>query len=105
MDTNQKLLDELKRDWDDRPENTHRIRLHVEEYNLSDSIVSNKSAVFKNVVDKFKHREEARWCVQNQVELKFAYDHDVRHWFHVAVVYCDLTDQQYADYALRFMYL
>lgn len=96
---------EVEHQWQARPEATHRVRLHIEEYNLTDSIVSNKTAVFKNVLDKFKHKDEAVWCIQNKIELKFAYDHDIRHWFHVAIIYCDLTADQYSDYILRFMYV
>lgn len=96
---------EIEHQWQTRPPATHRVRLHVEEYNLTDDIVSSKTAVFKNVLSKFKHTNLAQWCIDNQVELKFQYDHDIRHWFHVAVIYCDLTEDQYSDYILRFMYL
>ena len=103
--TSMDYQNDTKYQWENRPEHTHRVRLHIEEYNLTDNIVSNKNAVFKNVLDKFKHTNIARWCIDNQVELKFTYDHDIRHWFHVAVIYCDLNETQYSDYILRFMYL
>mgnify|MGYP006148896205 FL=1 len=86
---------------------THRVRFLVETLDHKECDGLTSSEIFWKIADKFKETEEARWVDDNNITLKMLQEETDQIWVkhpisNVAVIYGDLTAQEYMAYSLKF---
>lgn len=86
---------------------THRVRFLVESLDHKECDGLTSSEIFWKIADKFKETEEARWVDDNNITLKMLQEETDQIWVkhpisNVAVIYGDLTAQEYMAYSLKF---
>ena len=86
---------------------THRVRFLVESLDPKECNRLTSSEIFWKIADKFKETEEARWVDDNNITLKMLQEETDQIWVkhpisNVAVIYGDLTAQEYMAYSLKF---
>ena len=92
----------LKRQWQSKAEGTHRVRFFTHMIDMDRMLTDSKVKKFHQVADEFKKTDQYRWVEDNDVNLKWMED-DVHFAYSKQVIlYGDLTEAQYVDYALRF---
>ena len=86
---------------------THRVRFLVESLDHKECDGLTSSEIFWKIADKFKETEQARWVDDNNITLKMLQEETDQIWVklpisNVAVIYGDLTAQEYMAYSLKF---
>lgn len=88
--------------WTARPENSHRVRFFTHMIDMDRMLTESKVKKFHQVADEFKKTDQYQWVEDNNINLKWMED-DVHFAYSKQVIlYGDLTEAQYVDYALRF---
>jgi hypothetical protein len=82
--------------------NTHRVRFFSIGLNAEKTYTMPKVEKFNMVVNEFKQQPQYLWVEENDVKLNWMEDDDTMAWYKQIIIYGDLTESQYVDYALRF---
>jgi hypothetical protein len=91
-----------KHQWQSKLEGTHRVRFFTHMIDMDRMLSDSKVKKFHQVANEFKKTDQYQWVEDNDINLKWMED-DVHFAYSKQVIlYGDLTEAQYVDYALRF---
>jgi hypothetical protein len=65
-------------------------------------LTDSKVKKFHQVADEFKKTDQYQWVEDNDINLKWMEDDIHFAYSKQVILYGDLTEEQYVDYALRF---
>lgn len=91
-----------KRQWQSKECNTHRVRFFTTLLDIDKMFNITKMEKFHKVTDAFKETPQYQWVEDNNVTLGWMEDNNYIAWEKQVIIYGDLTEAQYVDYALRF---
>ena len=81
----------------------HRVRFFTHQENdYSNIVTKSKKEQFWKVAELFKKTPQYSWVENNDIDLQWHEDHVYVGYGKQYIIYSDLDDRQYTDYALRF---
>lgn len=81
----------------------HRVRFFThQENNYSNIVSTSKEQQFWNVAEKFKETPQYSWVENNDIKLQWHEDEVYIGYGKQYIIYGDLDEKQYTEYALRF---
>jgi len=92
----------LKHQWQSKAANTHRVRFFTHMIDMDRMLTDSKVKKFHQVADEFKKTDQYQWVEDNDINLKWMEDDIHFAYSKQVILYGDLTEEQYVDYALRF---
>ena len=82
--------------------NSHRVRFFSTSFNAEKTYTMPKTEKFNTVINEFKQHPQYDWVAENDVKLGWMEDDNAIAWHKQVIIYGDLNEAQYVDYALRF---
>ena len=80
----------------------HRVRFFTHQENNYAKLTDGKAVQFWDVAEKFKGTPQYSWVENNDIALQWHEDDIYVGYGKQYIIYGDLDDRQYTDYALRF---
>ena len=91
-----------KHQWQSKETDTHRVRFFTTQLEIDEMFTITKVDKFYKVADAFKETPQYQWVEDNNITLGWMEDDSYIAWKKQVIIYGDLTEAQYVDYALRF---
>ena len=96
------IIHRSKHQWQSKEANTHRVRFFTTQLEIDEMFTITKVDKFHKVADAFKETPQYQWVEDNDITLGWMEDDSYIAWKKQVIIYGDLTEAQYVDYALRF---
>ena len=80
----------------------YRVRFFTHLENNYEKLINGKAVQFWDVADKFKETPQYSWVENNDIKLQWHEDEVYIGYGKQYIIYGDLDEKQYTEYALRF---